>query len=371
LSWFERILPGLAAYRDVHPMVVHFPVALFPIAMLFAWLALLRPRSGSASTARLLLLLGTLGAAVSVATGLVAEEAMPHGSGTPVSVHRSFMIAVGILAVVLSVVALRHRKPPEGSELRTLCVGLVLLNVLLVLGADRGAFVARSRRAGSEESLRRVEWRPHEAIEGAAARGDSAVGRALFARLECASCHGAETKAEAPGIPPTLEHAGSTLRSEWMIEYLVEPHRIRWADHRKRPALRMPDFQLEPKEAADLSAYLATCADTARFPSAPVEKPPLTEEEAREGRYLVARYACRGCHVIGGSGEALGPDLDAVGDRLRPAYIYTFLMDPHGIIPGTPMKDFHLWEAEARSLTAYLSTLRAERQTIAGGTSHD
>lgn len=72
-------------------------------------------------------------------------------------------------------------------------------------------------------------------------------------------------------------------------------------------------------------------------------------------------YACNGCHSIAGSGGRVGPALDKVGARLRPAYLYAFLKDPKGIIPGTPMKDFDLWDEEARSLTAYLSTLKRER----------
>jgi cytochrome c2 len=58
--------------------------------------------------------------------------------------------------------------------------------------------------------------------------------------------------------------------------------------------------------------------------------------------------------VIEGSGDAFGPDLDTAGDRLRPGYVYAFLMDPKGIIPHTPMRDFGLWQEEARNLTAYL-----------------
>jgi cytochrome c2 len=368
LSWFETILPGFAAFPDVHPVVVHFPAALFPLALLFAWIALLRRRSGSASTARLLLLLGTLGAAVSIGTGLVAEEAMPHGSGTVVYAHKAFMIAVGVLALLLSAVALRHRRAPEGTELRVLCAGLVLLNVLLLLGADRGAFVTRTRRAGLGEAPRRAES-PHPAPAVAAAEGDLTRGRELFVRLECASCHGAGAKAEVPGIPPTLDHAGSMLREDWTREFLLHPHRIRWADHRKRPLLRMPDYELEPGEAADLTAYLATRTDSARFPSEPIADPPLTEADAAKGRELVGRYACRGCHVIEGKGDAFGPDLDAAGDRLRPGYTYAFLMDPKGVIPRTPMKDFGLWEEEARSLTAYLMTLKEEKEPPESGSS--
>jgi cytochrome c2 len=265
----------------------------------------------------------------------------------------------GGLALLLSVLAIRWKQESSRWNGRLLIGGLLVLNALIVMGADRGALVALRFRSGLDLALPPVS---EPAVPGASeqlSEGVASRGRGLYAKLACGNCHGPDRTLEAPGIPPSLKYAGSKLRAPWIIRYLQEPQRIRWLDTDTRPLVRMPDYQLGPSEASDLASFLATQTDSVGFPVRPIEAPPITETEAEEGRGLVAQYACTGCHTIGGSGNRVGPALDDIGSRLRPAYLYAFLMDPKGIIPGTPMKDFGLWHEEARSLTAYLTTLRA------------
>jgi mono/diheme cytochrome c family protein len=353
----ERLLPGLAAYPDIHPMLVHFPVALLPTALLFAILSIGRfPRMNS--TARLLFFLGTLGMAAAAATGLRAQQLLPHGRGSLVSIHRTIMLATGSLAVLLCLFAVRSRQSDSKGSRVFLASGLVVVNIFLVLGADRGALVSLRLRSGSGPipSAGAEVLPPAESpMENA---GDLTRGGDLYLRLGCASCHGPDRKSEAAGVPPTLDYAGSKLQLAWIRTYLLSPHRIRWIDEGRRPVLRMPDFQLLPSEATDLAAFLSGKTDSTLFPSGPMSNPPLSADAVAEGRELVEQYACRGCHSIGGVGTEFGPALDGVGSRLRPAYMYAFLKSPKSVIPGTPMKDFHLWDEEARSIAAYLSTLQ-------------
>jgi len=364
MNVIERLLPGLAAYPNIHPMLVHFPVALFPVSLLFAAVAFLLRRMDLLPPARLILVLGTLGAAVSVATGLIAQESLPHGPGTIVSVHRTLMLLSAALAALLSICAIARRGHRSRADSGVLAAGLLVLNVLVLLGADRGALAGLKLRAGMDLALPQAGVPDTEPVDGPAA-ADTARGRALFETLECASCHG-EPGREAPGIPPSLAIAGSRLRESWMRDYILRPHRIRWADHDVRPVLRMPDYGLDSAQAEDIASFLATRTDTARFPETPVTNPPLDETEARKGRELIGEYACKGCHVIGGTGNAHGPALDGAGDRLRPAYIYALLMDPKGVVPRTPMTDFDLWSEEARALTAYLTSLHGQSESGSG-----
>jgi mono/diheme cytochrome c family protein/uncharacterized membrane protein len=355
MTILERVLPGIAAYPDVHPMIVHFPSALFPTAMVFALLAVWR-YPDQIRTSRSLVLLGTVAGIVAAATGLRAEDMMSHGPGTIVAVHKTFMLTTMALAIVLSVFVLLQWWTHSIRARWVHIAALGIVNLVLVLGADRGALVSMRLRSGRDLSLPRASSPPTPSPT--AAESDTSRGHELYAVLRCDQCHGHDRKIEAPGIPPSLEDAGSRMQTEWLSTYLARPHRIRWVDEDVRPVIRMPDFELEEDEARDIAGYLSTLQRPDRFPSSPVASSPLGPEEAIAGRTLVGDYTCKGCHMIGGSGNTIGPALDAVGLRLTAPYIYAFIRDPKGIIPRTSMKNFDLTPVESRAITAYLMTLR-------------
>ena len=299
---------------------------------------------------------------VAVLTGLRAQEMMSHGKGSLVYEHKNYMLVALAVAVLLTLVLVRRWRETSRQYPFVLVVGLVLLNGVLVLGADRGARVAQRFRAGLDLYLPVPLTPPHQE-EDDVLQGNAPGGRLLYDRFACAGCHSADRSIEAPGIPPTLAYAGSRMRPEGMHGYLRQPHRRRWLETNRRPLTRMPDFQLTVAEATDLVAFLARRQDTGRFPPGPVAIPPLTRQEALEGRDLFRQYACKGCHRLGGTGNALGPVLDGVGELLQPGYIYALLKAPKAVIPGTPMTDFNLWDEEVRSLTAYLVALQSPSQT--------
>jgi len=68
----RTLLPGAAHLQNLHPLVVHFPLALLPSAVLLYFLAGLSGRESLAWNGLWLLGLGTLGGAVAVGTGLYA-----------------------------------------------------------------------------------------------------------------------------------------------------------------------------------------------------------------------------------------------------------------------------------------------------------
>jgi mono/diheme cytochrome c family protein len=356
MNLLAKILPGAAAYPDIHPMLVHFPAALFPVALFFALLSIWK-YPDLIRTSRALILLGTLGAIAAVIAGFQAEDMMVSGPKTLVSVHKSFMMITTILAILLSTFALIQWKSASAKSRWALLLALFVVNGVLTLGADRGALVALRVRSGRDLHLPQAT-----ALVTAAPttlQADSTRGHELYAMLRCGECHSPRRKMESAGIPPTLEYAGSKMQADWMKTYLTHPYRIRWLDEEIRPDLRMPDYGLTDGEARDIAGYLVSLIDAKRFPTAPVEQPPLTPQDAEKGRILIGQYACKGCHSIGGNGNEQGPALDDVGLRLQPAWIFAFVRDPKGIISGTSMKKFNLSVDEARSITAYLMTLRS------------
>jgi len=70
----EVLLPGAQHLQNVHPLVVHFPLAFLGGAALLYGLAWVTGRDSLATIGLWLLILGTIAAVTAVATGLWAED---------------------------------------------------------------------------------------------------------------------------------------------------------------------------------------------------------------------------------------------------------------------------------------------------------
>ncbi len=145
-------------------------------------------------------------------------------------------------------------------------------------------------------------------------------------------------------VPPPLVGEGRKVRPDWLHRYLLHPTVIRPAS-----VLRMPRYQMSSEEAAALAGYLAA-ADGAEFPYAArsrarEDKLPVVPERLDAAmRLLIDRTTfCAKCHRIGdySPGEevrtTLAPDLQEVGERLRPEYVFRWLAHPKRILPYTGM----------------------------------
>ncbi len=240
--------------------------------------------------------------------------------------------------------ALARRRGLVATGLGTF--GLILL--LTVWGGIEGAREVEAARQRAAE-LTRVA--PPDVETANPERGAE-----LFDTLRCGGCHG--VMSQGVNIPPGLEFAGSKFQESWLTRYLQEPYRIRWADTNVRPLERMPDFQLTEAEARDLAAYVMQNVNPTRIPPTGIDWSQSDSAAVAEGRKLVEQYACTGCHVIGEEGTNLGPNLNRVGSKLQPDYIYHLILRPRDVIPDTPMKDNQLWEEEAVAMVRYLLTLR-------------
>lgn len=88
-------------------------------------------------------------------------------------------------------------------------------------------------------------------------------------------------------------------------------------------------------------------------------------DKVEGGRLLLGELNCTGCHAAGdGLSQRLikrqPPLLDGIPARVLPAYAVSFIADPHGTKPGTPMPDLLAGkspaerQASARALTSFL-----------------
>ena len=134
------MLPGLKAALNYHPIFVHFTVVLWFAALLFELLAVLRTSEEMQRTASRMLYLGTLAAVVTVLTGLVAEKSVPPGvAQRVVGMHQALMLVSTSLAGALCVFAFTVRRNFTIQLRKVMLLGLCVLGVLVIFGADRGA----------------------------------------------------------------------------------------------------------------------------------------------------------------------------------------------------------------------------------------
>jgi uncharacterized membrane protein len=75
------MFPPIPEWDGLHPLVVHFPVALLLVAPLFIFLAMILSKRGQwfAVSALILLVLGTVGALVAISTGEAARDLVEDG----------------------------------------------------------------------------------------------------------------------------------------------------------------------------------------------------------------------------------------------------------------------------------------------------
>lgn len=136
----EFLLPGLLFAPNLHPMMVHFPIA-FWLAASGAWaVGLVRRNDASWRFGIWLHTLGFTGATLAVAFGFWASAQMGHGSPGHdlVHVHRNFMLVATAISALITVVSW-WKRDADGRWRFILSAMSVVLVVVMTIGADRGA----------------------------------------------------------------------------------------------------------------------------------------------------------------------------------------------------------------------------------------
>ncbi len=88
-------------------------------------------------------------------------------------------------------------------------------------------------------------------------------------------------------------------------------------------------------------------------------KDPVSEQIS-VGQAHFQGYGCSTCHMVGGKGGALGPDLTYIGFRKSPEWLDLWLQSPEGWKHNTLMPNFYLKEPIRKALVAYLASLKGE-----------
>lgn len=89
------MMPPWPGWDGLHPLIIHFPIALLLVAPVFVVLAIVRPRHAGAFglSALVLLALGTAGAFVAVSTGEAAAELATRTDAINAAIERHASLA--------------------------------------------------------------------------------------------------------------------------------------------------------------------------------------------------------------------------------------------------------------------------------------
>ncbi len=203
--------------------------------------------------------------------------------------------------------------------------------------------------------------------------GSVARGRLLFNELRCVTCHAVEGK--GGNIGPDLSKVGSKLRPEWLLKWLRDPQEI-------MPETRMPVFNFKEQEVRDLAAFLLEEYKDLEVDEDLASRNVKTvgKGNVRNGKVLIDKYGCTGCHEIEGvedRGEN-GSELTRIGDihisrlefgeveiprkwRTIPNWLYNKIRKPRLFKPDLKMPDYHFSDEQAEAVTTYLLSLTAEK----------
>ena len=146
----ERLFPGAAHLQNLHPVVVHFPIAFLFGATLLYFVGASSRNESITRAALWVLVLGATGVVLSAGTGLYAGEGVmiaPSVRDALLAYHRNLMLAVTTLTAALTVWALAARPLPRRGRWAFL-IGLIAMCVLVAQGADYGGRLVFDYNAG-------------------------------------------------------------------------------------------------------------------------------------------------------------------------------------------------------------------------------
>ena len=143
MDLLSTTFPGFSEMANIHPLFVHFPVALLNSFFLIELLGVLLKKGEIRIAATWMLYLGTLGALGTVLTGLWAASTVPHSDvvHSIIARHRNFGITVLVLGTVLSIWRIiAHGRFSRKGQVVHIVITFIMV-ATLGFGADLGGLM--------------------------------------------------------------------------------------------------------------------------------------------------------------------------------------------------------------------------------------
>ena len=136
---FPSLLTGISSLANIHPLLVHFPIALLSLFVAVDLIGTATKKTEWRNFASGLLYLGTVFAGFTVWAGLIAADTVPHGHNIHDIMERHEQLGISILALSAALAAWRLRRPVEGWGIYN-ALTVILLGVI-IFGADLGGLM--------------------------------------------------------------------------------------------------------------------------------------------------------------------------------------------------------------------------------------
>ncbi|MDX1503320.1 MAG: c-type cytochrome [Thermoanaerobaculia bacterium] len=215
---------------------------------------------------------------------------------------------------------------------------------------------------------------------------DVYLGGETIRKYGCFGCHELDGFDDAKPIGVELTEEGSKplhqfdfghvhdvphTRHDWIQTKLLRP-RI-WDEGKERvkdyhELYKMPDFGFSEREARAVTVNVLGFLEESVVAELRADAGPDAAVLA-EGRKLITRYNCRGCHLVEGQGHAiqtalesvdmLPPNLASEGSRVRSEWLFDYLHDPGAVRLrpwlGARMPTFAFSDEEVNVLLDYFA----------------
>lgn len=156
----ESFFAGAQHLQNIHPLVVHFPIAFLNGTVLLYFLAWFFKSERLAFSAFVLLVLGTLSSGLAVGTGLYAEEGVMISRSVRANLlefHERLMLTSLGLSLLLAVWGVIARPFPQKGRVLFLLLLLMLIGVM-AKGADYGGRMVYDYNAGGNACGQPIEF---------------------------------------------------------------------------------------------------------------------------------------------------------------------------------------------------------------------
>lgn len=156
----SALFQGAAHLQNIHPLVVHYPVAFLSGASLLYFMAWVARRESWAWAGLWMLGLGALGAAAAAGSGLYAAPGVMLAISVKERLlvyHKWMMLSVLGLALLLAAWAVSARPMPARGRVAFMAL-LLLTTALMAVGADFGGRMVYDYNAGGNACSQPIEF---------------------------------------------------------------------------------------------------------------------------------------------------------------------------------------------------------------------